>query len=146
MLRRVITYHLAFLLLLTNIGVPVFTHVCLGHGKSWTSAFVPIHRSCASETLGAPETCCAKIKACCSSSNKSSPCCDNTISFEQSDVDLINAPVEEINLSEVYPQHFFGAEWLLNSEFSAQVSFQSHAPPLPSQGIRVFLLHRVIRC
>ena len=145
MLRRVITYHLAFLLLLTNIGVPVFTHVCLGHGKSWTSAFVPVHRSCA-DTVGTPETVCGKIKTCCSSSNTSSPCCDNTISFEQSDSDLINAPVEEINLSEVYPQHVFGTNRLVNSEFSTQISFQSHAPPLPSQGIHMFLLHRVIRC
>lgn len=146
MLKRAITYHLAFLLLLTNIGVPVFTHVCLGHGTSWTTPYVPMHLSCAKEAAGATETSCGERKACCSSSSTSKPCCDNTISFEQADIDQVFAAVEEIYLSKVVPQLFFVTQWILQPELSTQVSFQSHAPPLLPQGTNLFLLHRVIRC
>ncbi len=75
MLRQFLTYNLAFLLLLTNIGIPVFKHVCHTQEKSWSSLYVPAKSCCKKEknTGGL----CHLPPADNQTEFSSKPCCEN---------------------------------------------------------------------
>ena len=150
MIRRLLSYHLAIVMLVTNIGIPVFTHVCHGQGKSWSSAFVPAKSCC---TKSKPN----ELKGLChipaaqkdGLSFEARPCCENHSAFAQIHSDLA----------------FSGADFSLkgiNQLFTATMSFQlydasqillnvgetsrSHGPPQRLYGRSMLIFQQVFRC
>ncbi len=149
MLHRILAYHLAALVLLTNIGIPVFTHVCNGQGKEWSSVLLPA-RSCCSKKKEEAKPCHSiKRHACGKEGVQPKPCCENKTSLAQLHStflsDLESWPVKKL---EIAPQAFYAAA--ISTEFSFPLTtcfpFQPHTPPLPLHGRSLLISKQVFRC
>lgn len=146
MLRRVLTYHLAVLVLLTNIGVPVFTHICYSQGKSWTSVLLPARSCCTHKVTPAADLTGRKDQKCCAARIQSSPCCDNEISLVQMDCDLPTQLAGEVIMNGIGSALCISTTTSFSTELSNQCSFLPHAPPILSDGKSIILKLRTIRC
>lgn len=149
MLRHIFAYHLAILVLLTNVGIPVFTHVCHGQGTAKSSLLVPSSGCCKRNQAVQKEQACQPTEQCEKTSTQPKPCCENRFFFAQKSFDLFDglqtwvikaladifigppAPIAAISIA-TFIQHFF--------------SFQPHAPPVPLHGRSLLVFKQVFRC
>ncbi|MCF8246388.1 MAG: hypothetical protein K9J37_16440 [Saprospiraceae bacterium] len=149
MIQRILAYHLAFLILFTNIGVPVFTHVCNGQGKVWTSV------------LGLGSSCCSKKKATkakvCHLPNQATkkkgiqpkPCCENKVTFQHQQSEFSNdiPSLEGNNFQKAVLPTITGADFNSFSWSSdLSISFQPHAPPVQLHGRSLLIFEQVFIC
>ncbi len=80
--RIYLTFFLVSLLTLSSVGLPVFSHICNGMGKTWTSLFVPPSDCCTPPGKSDTEQSCkltSKDMRNCHMTK--SPCCENDFSF-----------------------------------------------------------------
>ncbi len=77
MIRQILTYHLSFLLLVTNMGVPVFTHICHTQAKSWSSVGVPAKSCCSKKKTSSFTKPCHTPVPDQTAKVKGRPCCEN---------------------------------------------------------------------
>ena len=149
MIQRIIAYHLAFLILFTNIGVPVFTHVCNGQGKSWTSVF-GTGRTCCSKKKAKKEKNCHPVNLAVSKQGiQSKPCCENFVNYQQQQSECYNTlPFGE-------GQHPQKAVFLPHPDFSFvpftivkgnSTSFSPHAPPAKLHGRSLLIFEQTFLC
>ncbi len=149
MFQRILAYQLAFLVLFTNIGVPVFTHFCNGQGKSWTSVF------------GLGSSCCSKKKAAkakvCHPANvdankkgiQPKPCCENKVKFQNQQSEFSNTipSLEGNNFQKAVLPAINGADF---NSFSISpnrsISFQPHAPPVQLHGRSLLIFEQAFLC
>jgi hypothetical protein len=147
LLRLILTYHLTFLLLVTNVGIPVFTHICHTQEKSWSSILIPA------------KSCCQKIKSdgCSSSCHATKhsqaaeigklPCCEDQKSFVQLDADYLQQ----------IPENAIQGALTVATTVSALPSFtffngneeidnKPHGPPLRGFGRQLLLSYGILRC
>lgn len=148
MLQRILSYHLAILVLLTNLGIPVFTHVCHGQGKEWSSVLLPA-RSCCSKKAEPEKPCQNHKSAHCKKGINSTPCCENHASLAQLNTNLLAdfqawsvKKVEIVLPAFVLTNHSI----VFQSNSTAFSSFQPHAPPMPLHGRSLLLFEQVFRC
>ncbi len=94
MMRRLLTYHLTFLLLLTNVGVPVFTHVCHTQARSWSSIVIPAKSCCASAKEGIPTGLCHFSHPSESPHFTTQPCCENHHGIIELEADFITGNIK----------------------------------------------------
>lgn len=147
MVRYIATYLLAALVLFTNIGVPVFTHVCRGQGKTWSSVLLPARSCCRKITRPKVAGPCDTAGKCCAPGIKSSPCCENETTFLQIDTNMPRGIVEVLTVTS--PTIVFLPSCMItsvSSDFSIHYSFQPHAPPGPVYGRTMLLLNQVFLC
>ena len=79
-LRRFLALFLLVTLSVSSVAVPVFSHVCNGMGKTWSSFFVPSVDCC--DNASNAEKICArgkKISQECTFSSR--PCCEDEVSL-----------------------------------------------------------------
>ena len=78
--RKLASYSLLLILFLSSLGLPVFTHVCNGMDKTWTSILVPPSNCCSHEGIkkGNCEVPINSIEDCQLSK---APCCENGVTF-----------------------------------------------------------------
>lgn len=147
MINRILAYHLVMLVLLTNVGVPVFTHVCHGRGTVRSSLLLP------------PGGCCAKkrqVVQSCHSTGKcekagilSKPCCENKVSIARTDSDYSDGlPAWALkSLADIFVSPPAPVADILVSAFSQHfISFQPHAPPVPLHGRSLLVSKQTFRC
>lgn len=143
---RLLAYNLAGLVLVVNLGVPVFTHACSGMGTTTTSFFLPFIRCC-EHGMPVEDDCEETPEPICCGANGKSGCCDNNISFEQLHGDLFfsltenNIHVDKLLLSGVAYSHLTPEEVSISS-----ISFYPHAPPGPDPPKAIRLKYQVFRC
>lgn len=147
MVRIFITYHLTALVLLTNIGVPMFTHICRGQGKTWSSVLLPARSCCSQKKKPASLGPCHTASKYCTPGIQSSPCCENDIAFLQMNVNLPAITSNELISASALPMllipftiHDISA---VNSHY---YSFLTHSPPIPHHGRSLLLLNQAFRC
>lgn len=148
MLQRILSYHLAILVLLTNLGIPVFTHVCHGQGKEWSSVLLPV-RSCCSKKAEPEKPCQVQKNTHCKKGIKSTPCCENHASLAQLNTNLLADfqawSVKKLDI--VLPVFVFANQAIVfQSNSTTFSSFQPHAPPMPLHGRSLLLFEQVFRC
>ena len=147
LLRLILTYHLTFLLLVTNVGIPVFTHICHTQSKSWSSILIPA------------KSCCQKIKSdgcsySCHTTKESQaaeigklPCCEDQKSFLQLDVaylqQLPDHTIQDAQIVESTGSEFSSLLFLRGNE---EIYNKPHGPPLRSFGRQLLLSYGIIRC
>jgi|GEM_PF-3404049 len=146
--HRILSYHLAILVLLTNLGIPVFTHVCHGQGKEWSSVLLPV-RSCCSKKAKPEKPCLDQKRAHCKKGIKSTPCCENHASLAQLNTNLLADfqvwSVKKLDI--VLPVFDITTQAIVFSSTSAAFSsFQPHAPPMPLFGRSLLIFEQVFRC
>lgn len=149
MLRSILAYHLAFLVLLTNVGIPVFTHVCNGQGKSWSSILLPARLCCGKKKETKPVEACHVADRSCKKGIQSRPCCENHAQLLKTQSDFFNPlsvwvvktlQQDFVALPLSYSAFVFSA---FSQTFS---SFQPHATPMPLHGRSLLIFKQVFRC
>ncbi len=150
MIRRLLSYHLAIVMLVTNIGIPVFTHVCHGQGKSWSSAFVPAKSCCSrSKNNKAEGICHIPGKESQGLSFNARPCCENHAGFVQFQPDILISGaglllkgVDKFLASPLsYPEVRISGVSL-----SMREATRSHGPPRTLHGRSMLIFQQVFRC
>lgn len=145
MLHRFIAIQLATLVLLTNVWVPVYTHVCNGRGQLWQSVGFQA-RSCCSRSQTAKRCHPAPAKNRVGIHKK--PCCENRIGFIQTHSTFtagIGAIEFKCLASQPLPPPAMPA---LSGALTAALQsglFWPHAPPLPLFGRSLLLFQQVFR-
>lgn len=82
MVRKYLAYFLISLLSLSSVGMPVFTHMCSGMGKAWSSLFVQPKACCAGlNAHSGKQKCVSHPEANSGCKMKKMPCCENKVSF-----------------------------------------------------------------
>ncbi len=149
MLRHILTYNLVVLLLLTNIGIPVYTHICHTQAKSWSSFYVPAKSCCSKKSKTPGMLVCHVPKAGADSSFKSLPCCENQSGLIKSEVTYTPSQVGWLNFSlivltpvvlpvdNLYPLSFaIGSTSIL----------KTHGPAYTIYGRSLLISQQVFRC
>lgn len=150
MIRRLLSYHLAFMMLLTNIGIPVFTHICHGQGKSYSSIIIPA-KSCCSKSSDEKQVGLCHIPSTRSEglSIEARPCCENHNGIARLQSDLILSGTGSMEkISEKFslsPSSYI--DLLVTSEYiSSEEVTQTHGPPKRPHGRALLISHQVFRC
>lgn len=150
MMRQIVTFHLAAILLLSNVGIPVFTHICHGQGKTWTSLYVPAKSCCTKKKLSTNSFAChIPAKDNDSSSIKSRPCCENKDGLIQLDSDFAQKLPVFIKWSQT---SLIFAVSLINQSLPGFLERESysinkpHGPPIQLHGRSLLISQQVFRC
>jgi hypothetical protein len=146
MIRQILTFHLAVILLLSNVGIPVFKHICHSQGKTWSSVVIPTKSCCSKKKL-------TGIDPCHSSRDEtgisSRPCCENQQDILQLSVDYLQShfaltkcsPTIDIVGTFVFNQNF---KLITNSDL---IRFpKAHGPPGNLYGRSLLISQQVFRC
>ena len=149
MLHRIFAYHLAALVLLTNISIPVFTHVCHGQGKAWSSVLLPARSCCKAKKEAKPAKACHPSEPSALQGIKPKPCCENHTGFLKTKSDCYN-PLS-VWVTKTFQLDFVALPFidlpLCFSSFSQSgFSFQPHAPPVPRHGRSLLIFEQIFRC
>lgn len=80
MFRKFLSFSLLAILSLSSIGVPVFSHVCNGLDKTWTSILIP-HSNCCSHAGIEKGNCEVPSKNDTDCQVSKAPCCENEVAF-----------------------------------------------------------------
>lgn len=80
MIRKFLSFSLLAILSLSSIGVPVFSHVCNGLDKTWTSILIP-HSNCCSHEGIEKGTCKVPPESDKDCQVSKAPCCENEVTF-----------------------------------------------------------------
>jgi hypothetical protein len=149
MAKRIIAYHFAFLVLLTNTWVPIFTHVCHGQNKTWSSVVVPAKSCCSKQKDN-------KIKACHLEQQEvqhkgicQTPCCENRAAFLHEHFDFSNAfsPLTVKELQKALPiLGSYSCASLNSFSENIDVSFRPHAPPIQLHGRSLLVFEQIFLC
>lgn len=150
MINRILAYHLAMLVLLTNVGIPVFTHVCHGQGTVRSSLLLPSGGCCAKKRqVAQPAQACHSIGKCEKAGIQPKPCCENKVSIARTNSDFSDElPAWALkNLGDIFVSPPAPVAVTLVSAFSQHfISFQPHAPPVPLHGRSLLVFKQIFRC
>ena len=149
MVNRIIAYHLAALVLLTNVGLPVFTHVCNGQRKAWSSVLLPA-RSCCNEKkeIKSSGACHVAVPGN-GQSLQPKRCCEDHTQFLKTESDFFN-PLSLWAVKTL--QQDFVALPLVDVTYGfvsvsqAFSSFQPHPSPMPLHGRSLLIFQQIFRC
>ena len=149
MIRQFLTYYLITLLITSNIGIPVFTHICHSQAKSWSSICLPAKTCCSKTKSGDTMKPCHPSTIKKGTGIKSRPCCENYSALIQLELDFIAKNSANENPLQVllsnntlvfeccYPTAFFS---------SCLSSNKAHGPPLSLYGRSLLISEQVFRC
>lgn len=148
MIRCILTYHLIALLVLTSIGIPIFTHVCNGQGMSWSSVLLPAKSCCSKKKAGA-KACHGITKMGCKKGINSKPCCENHTDWAQMESAFLanfeDWPVKKLEIiSPAIPAILLPVNF--SSFYTTYFSFQPHAPPLQRHGRSLLIFEQTFLC
>ena len=78
MLRQIVSYNLVLLVLCSQVVLPVFSHVCHGMGRTWTSVFKQPDSCCKNKVKPDFSFACQREGVCpVSTELKRTPCCES---------------------------------------------------------------------
>ena len=80
MIRKFLSLSLLAILSFSSIGVPVFSHVCNGLDKKWTSILIP-HSNCCSNAGIEKGNCNIPPESDRDCQVSKAPCCENEVAF-----------------------------------------------------------------
>lgn len=146
-MRILTTYCLTILLLLTNIGVPVFTHICHGMGRSWTSILIPAEGCCklAKKDMVRPYGN-YPVEASGPVLRKN-PCCESLTSFVGIESEFIQSlPTDQEPTGKNIPSILNGKAWIgATSTPLPELRPDSHLDPVLPYGRSLLVFQQVFR-
>jgi hypothetical protein len=150
MFQRILAYHLAILVLLTNVGIPVFTHVCHGQGTVRSSLLLPSGGCCGKkQQVEQPVQACHSTKKCEKPGIQQKPCCENKVSIARTDSDYFDGQGAWAlkSLGNIFVSLPTSSATIPTSAFSQHIiSFQPHAPPVQLHGRSLLVSKQTFRC
>ena len=146
MIRQILTFHLAAILLLSNVGIPVFKHICHSQGKTWSSLVIPA-KSCCSKKKSVGTNPCHSPKS--ETGLASRPCCENQQDVLQLSVDYLQS---QIALTKSSPTFDFIGTLVFNHNYdlvgnsNSNRFHKAHGPPRNLHGRSLLISQQVFRC
>jgi hypothetical protein len=148
-IRKILTFHLATLMLVSNVGIPVYRHICHTQAKSWSSIYIPAKSCCSkkkNKTITSP---CHPSGPENKAELKGMPCCENQEGFLQLGIDFLRMQTENESAGSV-----MSFEGVFNLTSTSPVQFHSssfpsnkpHGPPLILYGRSLLISQQVFRC
>lgn len=147
LLRLLLTYHLTFLLLVTNVGIPVFKHVCYTQSKSWSSIFIPAKSCCQKIKSNGCSSKCHAAKESLATEIGKLPCCEDQNFFLQLDTAYLQQL--PVNTTEVALTVSASGLVIPSLDFfcgNEEIENKPHGPPLRGFGRQLLLSYGIIRC
>ena len=149
-IRQILTFHLVALLLLSNVGIPVFTHVCHSKDKTWSSIIVPA-KSCCSKKKHKSITlpCHNPINPNKPFELAARPCCENQQDLLQLSVDFLQSQIgisKSDHIDQVIGDFAFANDEFVQLTLRSSDSHRPHGPPRTVHGKTMLVLHQVFRC
>ena len=146
MIRQILTFHLAAILLFSNVGIPVFKHICHSQGKTWSSVIIPAKSCCSKKKL-------IEVNPCHSPKSETAltgrPCCEDHQDILQLSVDYLNS---QVALTKCPPSFDFLCTFVFNHKYdlvstSNSKSFhKAHGPPRNLHGRSLLISQQTFRC
>ena|SRR5687768_8869782 len=146
MIRQILTFHLAAILLLSNVGIPVFKHICHSQGKTWSSVVIPAKSCCSKKKL-------TGVKPCHSTKTEtgldSRPCCENQQDFLQLSVDYLQS---QLGLTKCSPTFDFVGAFVFDYKCDLATNSnhnrfpKTHGPPGNLYGRSLLISQQIFRC
>ena len=146
MVRQILTFHLAAILLFSNVGIPFFKHICHTQGKSWSSIFIPAKSCCTKKKLTGTNPCHAPKN---DAGLTSRPCCENHQDILQLSVDYTQS---HIGLTKYSPSLDFLEIPASNHQYGfvtssiSNRSNKAHGPPMTLHGRSLLISQQIFRC
>jgi hypothetical protein len=138
----------AAILLISNIGIPVYTHICHTMARSWSSIYVPAKSCCNKGGKGmAPQNTPVNISDFPSISQR--PCCENQHGFIQLQSEFIQYLPQLLSAASTYyadADVFHNFSLSLYVTESTKLSCKPHGPPLSLHGRSLLISEQVFRC
>jgi hypothetical protein len=146
--RLILSFCLTALVLLSHVGIPVYTHVCRGQEKTWHSIAVRASTCCSgSETM---QDCADPKPTTGQTTWQKQPCCEDHTAIAALDTDFTKSQSSFLLKScpayaVAWPAPAVGP-WLPMVFSSRFTSFQPHAPPPRLWGRSLLIFKSVFRC
>lgn len=147
MIRLILTFHLAAILLFSNVGIPAFKHICHSQGKTWSSVIIPAKSCCSKKKLQTVSQPCHSNKSEAGLSSR--PCCENQQDILQLDVDYLQGHLALTKSSQSFD---FPGTLVFNSSYDLAANSngkriqKSHGPPQNLYGRSLLITQQVFRC
>jgi hypothetical protein len=149
MAKRIIAYHFVFLVLLTNTWTPIFTHICHGQNKTWSSLLVHAKSCCSKKKDNKTKPCQSVTHDVQKKGIRKTPCCENRAAFLHEQSDFSNAfPSLTANaLQKALPALPSTIQvFLISFSENIIVSFRPHAPPMQLHGRSLLIFEQTFLC
>lgn len=143
MTRIVLSIGLIFAILVSNVGVPVYRHVCHSMEKAWASAWIPA------------KSCCKKssddLTICADKDNEgitleARPCCENHMGYAQMESDFGPSSPDAMKFHAL--AHAIASKWNSTGLHALVHKFQAtilHPPPSLFHGRSLLAFTQVFR-
>lgn len=147
MKRRILAYFFSSLVFVTNISLPVFTHICHSQSKSWSSVYFPA-KSCCSGIKSKNRTGCRKVKIADPYQVGKTPCCENQQELIVSGIQCLQVLKETKQSPSDHFMEIFNQvrTFQLPCFFKAFQSIKIKSPPYYRYGRSLLGFLQVIRC
>ncbi len=148
-MSRILTIHLAALMLVSNVGIPVFTHICHTQAKSWSSLYIPAKSCCSKKKHSSFTIPCHNSTQDNSAEIKSRPCCENQGGLLQLSDDFLRSHISnpgDVQIQACHDVFEFASSFLAIQNYSFIQSYKSHGPPITLYGRSLLISQQVFRC
>ena len=146
MIRQILTFHLAAILLLSNVGIPVFKHICHSQGKTWSSVVIPTKSCCSKKKVTGGNSCHTPKSE---TGLASRPCCENqqeiislSVDYLQSHLALTKSSLIDDFVGAFVNNHKF--DLVTNSDHNSLP--KAHGPLRTLHGRSLLISQQVFRC
>lgn len=146
MIRQILTFHLATILLFSNVGIPLFKHICHTQGKTWSSLVVPAKSCCSKKKVNG-------VKPCHSAKSEtgltSRPCCENQQNILQLSVDYLQSNMSLAKASpplDLHDAFVFSINYDLDFHSNHNSFHRPHGPPGNLYGRSLLISQQTFRC
>lgn len=144
--RRILAFYLSGLMLLTQIGIPVFTHVCRGQEKVSMVAFGPAKSCCSKRTHQLQ----ANALSATTERIQKMPCCEDRTEILKVKADFVKASESPVlkHIESALPAlpayvSIFSQHSIVDHPL---LSFIPHAAPIPLHGRSLLIFEQNFRC
>jgi hypothetical protein len=148
-LRKLLTYHLLLILLISRIGIPVYSHVCHDMAESWTSLFLPANACCSWTFQENGHGCCSATVASCATAIEAAPCCENRTELLalNSGFVLLAQTFSKAQFNHVDATFFtLPGIAMIGKSHQPILDSKSHGPPMALHGRSLLIAEQVFRC
>ena len=148
MMRGILLVYISLSLFLSQANLPLFTHICHGMGKTWTTLIKPTKACCGKRKKDLREHHLASVQPKSCDTVDKSPCCEDHIQYASLSVELIKQVLKNFSRdggisNAVYSLH--GGICSSNSLLHSGI-VHVHGPPVKLSGRDLLIAHQLFLC
>ena len=149
MIRRLFSWYLTIVVVLTHVGIPVFAHICHGKGEMWFSMILPSNASCHTKADRIDNQNACLEKSLPSTTVNAKPCCENQTGLLKIESSYCSSlpgnESKEAPSAAVIDFSFEGIFFLHAGLYNPGIE-RDHAPPVQIYGRELCIRLQDFRC